>query len=1082
MDSQRLESCGKASRGSQGDGPGMSEGDLRERLCAEFRDRGMLDTLKSHLRNQLIRELGPWERGLGPGGGRPPEGLLRTAADSLVYHHLRRCRYDYSLSVFGPESGLRGDKVLSSSDLLRLLRVNPYSDLRASLEKKESEGFPEGLLWTLLSEAVARMVQDTRDTETQTETPPMVSVEMLRHLDRRCFHTNVGVKRLAVSKEDGSGGHLEARLSAYQQQLKENLRVDMERQVQVAKEGEGTRVRAELKEQVRRENERLQREAAAQLKTQMTSLREEHHKEIEKLKTHHKNAERVVHTQRHDLLKQLDSIMKQQQDLTERRLSWEKKEREQSESIFQREQQQDVREREYDHHLKEDLLRIRSTVQQELQQRLQEADEAENRNKREGERLFGLEQSLQSQLDTAKQCITSLQEELVVSQAQLTNAAQKCDGLQKELMAAEEKLRNTNEETTQLSTECDRLQDELRVQLEMNRTLQVQDERCGQLQKTLGLRESQLCDLNLQLKTARHALEREISSNHPKGTNSAYILADAEPRIKLSKSSFNFPSHSPFITDHILATNDEEVRREDCVASKKVQRTDGPGMDGLMSRRRGSTRYPEVEPALFLLPEFLEATWSRVRALETEAEALNKQRLLVKDWNHHININWKQRDQLREWRKLNDTPKHLERQRDQDWERHVDEEEVRCTSQDSCKERTGEHTWESLGDQKRVEQPKWDVWKQSQYQYFNWHKDQDGDKSLHRESHKGLGRGTARKHQIEEICQMRERNEKWDHKWIVSSGAQYEGCEYKGDNGAKDKTGQSEMRRHLNTPWEGFQDYGDVNGRQTSMIVQEENENGQRFDSAIKKREWRRRETEDIKEMKEHERRKAKKSILEEIQVGMESEKLEEMNAWEIIEEEDNTDKKNKNVEEEHVKTYQIEDKEEDVKDVDEEMKKDRKEVEQVEAEMENRAEVEKNTVNNVEIGKIEENREKMQDEGGINEITEDEVEEDMDEEEKEKVEDGKHVVKEGIINNEKTIPEPDKEMVVVVKAEERGHRVMSEVQQSMDKYLQAELGKTPDEGGIPDDTQAAEVLEEGFLSESFSRGSASLPQDDHFW
>ena len=36
------------------------------------------------------------------------------------------------------------------------------------------------------------------------------------------------------------------------------------------------------------------------------------------------DAERVLHTQRHDLLQQMDSILKQQQDLNSRRLSWEK--------------------------------------------------------------------------------------------------------------------------------------------------------------------------------------------------------------------------------------------------------------------------------------------------------------------------------------------------------------------------------------------------------------------------------------------------------------------------------------------------------------------------------------------------------------------------------------------------------------------------------------------------------------------------------------------------------------------------------------------------------------------------------------
>lgn len=37
--------------------------------------------------------------------------LLISASNSLVADHLHRCGYEYSLSVFYPESGLEKDKV-----------------------------------------------------------------------------------------------------------------------------------------------------------------------------------------------------------------------------------------------------------------------------------------------------------------------------------------------------------------------------------------------------------------------------------------------------------------------------------------------------------------------------------------------------------------------------------------------------------------------------------------------------------------------------------------------------------------------------------------------------------------------------------------------------------------------------------------------------------------------------------------------------------------------------------------------------------------------------------------------------------
>jgi len=41
-----------------------------------------------------------------------PENLCELAANSLVADHLKRLKYDYSLSVFLPESGLDQNKVI----------------------------------------------------------------------------------------------------------------------------------------------------------------------------------------------------------------------------------------------------------------------------------------------------------------------------------------------------------------------------------------------------------------------------------------------------------------------------------------------------------------------------------------------------------------------------------------------------------------------------------------------------------------------------------------------------------------------------------------------------------------------------------------------------------------------------------------------------------------------------------------------------------------------------------------------------------------------------------------------------------
>lgn len=69
---------------------------------------------KSQLRNRLIAELQETALHGGLTGhdkSAVAENLCELAANSLVADHLKRCKYEYSLSVFLPESGLQESKV-----------------------------------------------------------------------------------------------------------------------------------------------------------------------------------------------------------------------------------------------------------------------------------------------------------------------------------------------------------------------------------------------------------------------------------------------------------------------------------------------------------------------------------------------------------------------------------------------------------------------------------------------------------------------------------------------------------------------------------------------------------------------------------------------------------------------------------------------------------------------------------------------------------------------------------------------------------------------------------------------------------
>ncbi|KAI4529126.1 hypothetical protein MG293_020800 [Ovis ammon polii] len=92
----------------------LSQDELRKKLYQTFTDRGVLDTLKTQVRNQLTHELmHPVLNGKvqSPSTSVEESCLFIEASNFLVASHLQRCGYEYSLSVFLPESGLAKEKI-----------------------------------------------------------------------------------------------------------------------------------------------------------------------------------------------------------------------------------------------------------------------------------------------------------------------------------------------------------------------------------------------------------------------------------------------------------------------------------------------------------------------------------------------------------------------------------------------------------------------------------------------------------------------------------------------------------------------------------------------------------------------------------------------------------------------------------------------------------------------------------------------------------------------------------------------------------------------------------------------------------
>lgn len=200
----------------------LSQDELRKKLYQTFKDRGILDTLKTQLRNHLIHEL---MHPVLSGQLQPPsiavEGsaLLIGASNSLVADHLQRCGYEYSLSVFFPESGLAQEKVFTMQDLLQLIKINPESSLYKSLISGFDKGNQKGFLMQFLKEmAEYHQTKASCNTETQTDSALPIKDSL--------------AEKLQLIDDEFAGAHpqhpklesLEVKLNEYKRELEQQLR------------------------------------------------------------------------------------------------------------------------------------------------------------------------------------------------------------------------------------------------------------------------------------------------------------------------------------------------------------------------------------------------------------------------------------------------------------------------------------------------------------------------------------------------------------------------------------------------------------------------------------------------------------------------------------------------------------------------------------------------------------------------------------------------------------------------------------------------------------------------------------------
>ncbi|KAI4806034.1 hypothetical protein KUCAC02_010625 [Chaenocephalus aceratus] len=548
----------------------LSPDELRKRLYQTFKSKGVLDTLKTQLRNQLIQELKhphltggePVPRTI-PGRSEP---LLVSACNSIVYDHLCASGYEYTLSVFCPESGLYKDKVLKTGDLLQLLKISPESALYRSLSSNK-ENNDKGFLISLLAQLTHHYTHSIgHDADTQTTSKASYGdslVEKMKMIDKEYESLNYSGEKWFT---------LESKLSAHRKEIEAQLQAEMRTKMQHFKDVEIATVRMEEKAKFHKEFDKLKQDLERTYEMKAKALMEREKNAIDRLQKQQEFEEKNMYMQRQSVLKEIDTVRNRENELRMRMEAFEKtcqmheeKVKTTEDLLRRRELAVKTMEDTYDHRLKNELSRYQLELKDEFIKRTEHLTENENRNKvetvriqKESAEMNGkLEQHsracselrrLQDELDTAQQQMSLLTQQKEISRERLETMSdypsmkRENAELQGELRLLKKQLEETQEENRllhadlgkpsreqlTLQTDLRRLQSTHRLDEEefdnqkqvLQAELQSEVERCAQLKAQLIQSEERshwmtnhIEEIKMQLRQTQQALENEVLRN-----------------------------------------------------------------------------------------------------------------------------------------------------------------------------------------------------------------------------------------------------------------------------------------------------------------------------------------------------------------------------------------------------------------------------------------------------------------------------------------------------------------------------------------------------------------------------------------
>ncbi|XP_056321966.1 centriole and centriolar satellite protein ofd1 isoform X3 [Danio aesculapii] len=578
----------------------LSPDEMRQKLYQTFKSRGLLDTLKTQMRNQLIQELqAPVRRGESASrrSADHTDSVLVSACNSVVVDHLRSAGYEYTLSVFQPECGLSKDKVLSSRDVLQIMKISPHMPLYKSLVsniQRGQTGFLKSLLMELTDHSVYR---DCSDNSTQT-------TSIAAHKDSLVEKMQLIDEEYEVLRHRGDRwASVEAKLAEYRREIQEQAQVELNAKLQHFMDVEMAKVKQEEKERSRKEILELRRdmEKTYELKSEALMSREKN--AIERLQKHQEIEEKEIYAQRQAVLREIEAVRSRETELKQRMEAFDKsctlheeKVKTMEDLLRRRELSVKTMEDSFEQKLKSELLKYQLELKEENIKRTEKLTENEERIRAEAARL----QKQAAVIDTKAEDYERKSSEVKQLLMELESSRSQASLLKQQKELLRERLENMRDypelkkHTLELQTHISLLKQQLEEKRQHNQRLTQELSTPSQ--------EHLMLQAELRRLEAEHKLQKEELETQ-KNVLHTQLQHEVQQCALLKTQLMECEERTKWMNSH---TEDLKLQLQ--------QTQQGPALRGLKSRSVA----PEHDSDMVI------SALSRIRELEQEAERLEE--------------------------------------------------------------------------------------------------------------------------------------------------------------------------------------------------------------------------------------------------------------------------------------------------------------------------------------------------------------------------------------------------------------------------------------------------------------------------